>query len=69
MVVPLEGSTVLFRGARRGGGTGVGGTVTPAFPHSSSTVLGMAAQGGLAEQGRDMILRRFQRAGVAGIHL
>jgi hypothetical protein len=25
---PFEGSTVFFRGVRRGGGTGVGGTVS-----------------------------------------
>jgi hypothetical protein len=36
-----------------------------AFPHSSRTVPGMAAQGGLVEQPRDMI----PRAGVAGILL
>jgi hypothetical protein len=43
--------------------------LTPAFPHISRTVLRMAAQGELAEQRRDMILRRCQRAGVAGICL
>jgi hypothetical protein len=43
--------------------------LTPAFPHSSRTVPGMAAQGGLVEQRRDMIPRRCQRAGVAGIRL
>jgi hypothetical protein len=43
--------------------------LTPAFPHSSRTVLGMAAQRGLVEQRWDMIPRRCQRAGVAGIRL
>jgi hypothetical protein len=43
--------------------------LTPAFPHSSRTVLRMAAQGGLVEQRRVMIPRRCQRAGVAGIRL
>jgi hypothetical protein len=40
-----------------------------ALPHSSRTVPGIASQGGLAEQRRDMIPRRCQRAGVAGIRL
>jgi hypothetical protein len=43
--------------------------LTPAFPHSSRTVPRMAAQGGLAEQRRDMIHRRCQRADMARIHL
>jgi hypothetical protein len=43
--------------------------LTPAFPHSSRTVLGMASRGGLAEQRRDMIPRRCQRADVARIRL
>jgi hypothetical protein len=43
--------------------------LTPAFPHSSRTVLRMAAQGRLVEQRRVMIPRRCQRAGVAGIRL
>jgi hypothetical protein len=42
--------------------------LTPAFRHSSPAVLGMAAWGGLAEQRRDMIPRRCQRAGVMRIH-
>jgi hypothetical protein len=42
--------------------------LTPAFPHSSSTVPGMASRGGLAEQRRDMIPRWCQRTGVARIH-
>jgi hypothetical protein len=43
--------------------------MTPAFLHSTRTALGMAAQCGLVEQRWDMILRRCQRAGVAGIRL
>jgi hypothetical protein len=43
--------------------------LTPALPHSSRTVPRMAAQGELAEQRRDMIPRRCQGAGVAGIRL
>jgi hypothetical protein len=43
--------------------------LTPAFPHSSRTVLRMATQGGLVEQRRDIIPRRCQRVGVAGIRL
>jgi hypothetical protein len=43
--------------------------LTPAFPHSSRTSSGMAAQCGLVEKRRDMIPRRCQRAGVAGIRL
>jgi hypothetical protein len=43
--------------------------LTRAFPHSSRTVPRMAAQGGLAEQRRDVIPRRCQRVGVAGIRL
>jgi hypothetical protein len=43
--------------------------LTLVFPHSSRTVPGMATQGGLVEQCRDMIPRRCQRAGVAGIRL
>jgi hypothetical protein len=43
--------------------------MTPAFPHSSRTAPRMAAQRGLMEQRRDMIPRRCQRAGVAGIRL
>jgi hypothetical protein len=39
--------------------------LTPALPHSSRTMLRMAAQGGLAEQRRDTIPRRCQGAGVA----
>jgi hypothetical protein len=41
--------------------------LTLAFPHSSPAVPGMAARGGLAEQRRDTIPRRCQRAGVARI--
>jgi hypothetical protein len=41
--------------------------LAPASPHSSSTVLGMASRGELAEQRRDMIPRRCQRAGMVGI--
>jgi hypothetical protein len=40
--------------------------LTPAFPHSSRTALGMAAQRGLVEQRRDTIPRRCQRAGRGG---
>jgi hypothetical protein len=43
--------------------------LTLALPHSSRTVPGMAPQGGLAEQRRDMIPRRCQRAGMARIRL
>jgi hypothetical protein len=43
--------------------------LTPAFPHSSRTVPGMAGQGGLAEQRWDMIPRRCQRVGVVRIRL
>jgi hypothetical protein len=39
------------------------------LPHSSRTVSRMDAQGGLAEQRQDMIPRRCQGAGVAGIRL
>jgi hypothetical protein len=42
--------------------------LTPAFPHSSPMVPGMAARGGLAEQRQDMNPRRCQRAGVVRIH-
>jgi hypothetical protein len=41
----------------------------PAFPHSSRTAQGMAAQCGLVEQHHDMIPRRCQRAGVVGIRV
>jgi hypothetical protein len=41
--------------------------LTPAFPHRSPTVPGMASRGGLAEHRRDMIHRWCQRAGVARI--
>jgi hypothetical protein len=41
--------------------------VNTGLPHSSSAVPGMAARGGLAEQRRDMILRRCERAGVVRI--
>jgi hypothetical protein len=41
--------------------------MTPAFPHSTRTVSGMATQCGLVEQRQDMIPRQCQRAGVAGI--
>jgi hypothetical protein len=37
--------------------------LTPAFPHSSRTVPGMASQVGLAEHRRDMIPRQCQRVG------
>jgi hypothetical protein len=43
--------------------------LTPASLHSPRKVSRMAAQGGLAEQRRDMIPRRCQGAGVAGICL
>jgi hypothetical protein len=69
---PLEGVAVLFRGRWRGGGTGVGGTVSlndnglPAqHPHSTG-------DGHTMRVGRTaprMIPRRCQRAGVAEIHL
>jgi hypothetical protein len=65
----FEGSTVLFRGVRHGGRTGVDSTVSWSWHRPSRTVPGMAAQGGLAEQRRDMIPRRCQRAGVTGIRL
>jgi hypothetical protein len=55
----------LSRGAtwrRYGSGRHSVMELTPAFPHSSRTVPGMAAQGGLVEQRRDMIPRRCQRA-------
>jgi hypothetical protein len=42
--------------------------MTPSFPHSTRTTPRVAAQCGLVEQRRDMIPRRCQRAGVAGIH-
>jgi hypothetical protein len=58
----------LFRGFHRplsrgatwrlyGSGRHIVTKLTPAFPHSSHTVLRMAAHGGLVEQCRDMILR------------
>jgi hypothetical protein len=70
----------LFRGFRRhlsrgatwrsyGSGRHSVTELTPALPHSSRTVPGMAGQGGLAEQRRDMIPRRCPRAGVARIRL
>jgi hypothetical protein len=43
--------------------------MTPAFPHSTRTALGMAVQCGLVEKRRDLIPRRCQRTGVAGIRL
>jgi hypothetical protein len=43
--------------------------LTLAFPHSSRTVPRMAAQGELAEQRRDVMPRRCQKAGVAEIRL
>jgi hypothetical protein len=43
--------------------------LTPTFPHSSPTVPGMAARGGLTEQRQDAIPRRCQRVGVARIRL
>jgi hypothetical protein len=41
--------------------------VNTSLTAQSRTVPGMASQGGLAKQRRDMILRRCQRAGVAVI--
>jgi hypothetical protein len=43
--------------------------VDTGLPARSRTASGMAAQRGLVEQHRDMIPRRCQRAGVAGIRL
>jgi hypothetical protein len=43
--------------------------MTLAFPHSTRTALGMAAQYELVEQRRDLIPRRCQRTSVAGIRL
>jgi hypothetical protein len=43
--------------------------MTLAFPHSTCTMPGMAAQCGLVEQHQDLIPRWCQRTGVAGIHL
>jgi hypothetical protein len=40
--------------------------MTPAFPHSTRTTPGMAAQFGLVEQHRDQTPRRCQRTSVAG---
>jgi hypothetical protein len=69
---PFEGVVVLFRGgdveAVREWAVQCYG-MTPAFPHSTRTATGMVAQCGLVEQRRDMILRRCQRVGVAGIRL
>jgi hypothetical protein len=62
----------LSRGAtwgRYGSGRHSVTELTPAFPHSSRTAPGMAAQRGLVEQRRDMIPRRCQRADVAGIRV
>jgi hypothetical protein len=43
--------------------------MTLAIPHSTCTEPGMAVQCGLVEQRRDLILRRCQKTGVAGIRL
>jgi hypothetical protein len=59
----LRGAACRPYGSRRHSVT----ELTPAFPHSSPAVSGMAARGGLAEQRRDMIPKRCQRAGVARI--
>jgi hypothetical protein len=62
----------LSRGATRrpyGSGRHSITELTLAFPHSSRIVPGMASRGGLAEQRRDMIPKRCQRAGVARILL
>jgi hypothetical protein len=62
----------LSRGAawrRYGSGRHSVMDLTPAFPHSSHTVPGMAAQGELVEQHRDMIPKRCQRVCAAGIRL
>jgi hypothetical protein len=40
--------------------------LTPTFPHNSRTVQGMATQGGLAEQHRDMIPKWCQRPAWRG---
>jgi hypothetical protein len=69
---PFEGATILFRGVRRGGGMGVDRTVSSndtGLPAQYRTASGMATQCGLVEQRRDMIPRRCQRTGVAGIRL
>jgi hypothetical protein len=65
----LKCSAVLLRGVRRGGRTGVGGTASRSWHWPSRTVPRMTAHGGLAEQRRDVIPRRCQRAGVEGIRL
>jgi hypothetical protein len=69
---PFEGVAVLFRGGgveevREWAAQCHG--MTPAFPHSTRTTPGMAAQCGFVEQRRDMIPRRCQRAGMARIGL
>jgi hypothetical protein len=43
--------------------------MTLAFPHSTRTAPGMAAQCRLVERHWDLIPKRCQRIGVAGIHL
>jgi hypothetical protein len=43
--------------------------MTLAIPHDTCTAPGMAAQCGLVEQRRDLIPRRCQKTGMAGIHL
>jgi hypothetical protein len=43
--------------------------MTPAFPHSTRTAPGMAAQCGLAEQRRDLIPGWCQGTGMVGIRL
>jgi hypothetical protein len=43
--------------------------MTLAVLHSTRTASGMAIQCGLVEQRRDLLPRRCQKTGVAGIHL
>jgi hypothetical protein len=43
--------------------------MTPAFPHSTHTTLGMAAQCGLVKHCRDLIPKQCKRADVVGIRL
>jgi predicted transcriptional regulator len=68
----FEGSTVFFRGGdveEVREWAAQCHEMTLAFTHSSRTASGMAALRGLVEQPRDVILRRCQRADVAGIRL
>jgi hypothetical protein len=65
---PFRGFRRPLSRVRRAGRTGAGGTVDTGLTAQRRTVAEMAAQGRRsAEQRRDMIPRRCQRAGVAGI--